>query len=80
MNDDKSTLSITYTDAGGSRTSKYVAFPWDADWIHIINQVAYLLEGAGFADVRKRIMVANFEHYIDKEEPEFVPLIKAMEY
>lgn len=80
MNADKSTLSIAYTDSDGTKTSKYVEFPWDTNWIHIINQVGFLLEGAGFSDVRKRIMVANFDHTFDPTEPEFVPLTDAVDY
>ena len=80
MNDDKSYLDITYTDVGGSRTSKFVELPWDTNWVQVINQVGFLLEGAGFENVRKRIMVANFDHSFDPTEPEFVPLIDAVDY
>lgn len=80
VDQDKSFLNITYTDVDGSSTSKYVELPWDTNWIQIINHVGYLLEGAGFVDVRKRILVANFDHVIDTAEPEFVPLIDAVDY
>lgn len=79
VDDDKAYMSFSYSDVGGKTTSISVPLSWDTNWVGLIDHVALALEGAGFGGVRQGIQVRNFDHYIDKEEPEFIPLIKAME-
>lgn len=77
--DDKAYMNFSYSDVAGKTTTISVPLQWDANWVEIIDHIAFALEGAGFFDVRKGIQVKNFYHNFDKEEPEFIPLIKAME-
>lgn len=77
--EDIALMTFAYVDVDKKRTSINVPLEWDTNWVVILNHVALALEGAGFSDVRKRIQVANFEHFFDKEEPEFISLTEYME-